>query len=78
MTWIKLKSSITNKEILMPESAYNNFHKSSSIFTVIEEKPKEVKKQSKPKEDTENVEDIQLNNENEVNPSGKGKKKTGV
>ena len=78
MAWIKLKSSITNKEILMPESAYKNFHKSNSIFTVIEEQPKQEKKQSKSKEDIENVEDTQLDNKNEINPSGKGKKKTGV
>lgn len=80
MAWIKLKSSVTNNIITMPESAYNNFHKNSQIFTIIEEQPKkEENKRSKlPKEEIENGESLQLSDENEINPSGKNKKKTGV
>lgn len=68
----------------MPESAYNNYHKNSPIFTVIEEKPEEKpikeksKKPTKPKEEIENVEEIQLNSESKVNSSGEDKKETGV
>lgn len=48
MAWIKLKSSITNKEVIMTEEAFKNFHRNNNIFTVIEE-PKQVKQEPKTK-----------------------------
>lgn len=79
MAWITLKSLSTGKIISLPESVYNSYHKYHDIYTVVQENPTEANKKSiKPKEEIENVEEIQLNSENEVNSSGKNKKKTGV
>lgn len=77
MAWMKLKSSVTNKTILMPEGAYNAFHKDKGIYTVIDE-PKQAKqepKQKQPKEATKNVETTQLNKKYEVDPSGEDSQK---
>lgn len=51
MAWIKLKSSVTNKTISMTKSAYENFHKSQNIFTVVDETPKKPVKTQKVKEE---------------------------
>lgn len=77
MAWIKLKSSITNKEITMTEEAFKNFHRANKIFTVIEEhkESKQEPKIKKMKEETKNVESVQFDVKNEVNPSGKDNKK---
>lgn len=77
MAWIKLKSSITNKEITMTEEAFKNFHRANKIFTVIEEQKqtKQEPKSKQPKEETKNVEKTQLNQKYEVDPSGKDNKK---
>lgn len=77
MAWIKVKSSVTHKTMLMPENAYETFHKNKGIFTVVEE-PKQTKQEPKskqPKEETKNVESVQFDVKNEVNPSGKDNKK---
>ena len=77
MAWIKVKSSVTHKTMLMPENAYETFHKNKGIFTVVEE-PKQTKQEPKskqPKEETKYVEKTQLNQKYEVDPSGKDNKK---
>lgn len=56
MAWIKLKSSITGKEVTMTAEAFKNFHRANNIFTVVE-KPKEVKQEPKTKKQKQIVEE---------------------
>ena len=79
MAWIKIKSLITKQILTIPESAFADICKTTDIYERVEEPKPEVKqKTSKPKEEKKNVEDIQFNDKDEINPSGKDKKKVGV
>lgn len=79
MAWIKIKSSITKQILTVPESAYADILKTTDIYEKVEEPKPEIKqKASKPKEEKKDVEEIQLNNKDENNSSGKDKEKIGV
>lgn len=79
MAWIKIKSSINKQILTVPKSAFDDILKATDLYTIVEEPKPEVKqKVTKPKEEKKDVESIQINDEYEVDPSGKNKEKAGV
>lgn len=76
MAWVKIKNSITNQILTMPEKVFADICKNTNVYVKVEEpKAEEKKKPAKIKEEEEDVQSIQLINKNEDNPSRKDSKK---
>ena len=76
MAWIKIEDTISKKILTVPKKFYENLQRTTDIYKKVEEPKAEVKqKPAKPKEEKKDVQSIQLNDEDEVNSSGKNSKK---